>query len=280
VANVRQDLETKGWAVLSRGPSLDPAADPWGYAEALFGERPLLLERQPIRPVAGGRSFASRTGGAPLHTDSQALLGVPSHVQVLVCARAAESGGETTLVDAWRLVTRIEREDPELYPRLFQAPRALRFYFGTFTGPTVSRRRGHVFFSHPPAPDPEDALGARLQEQVAREPREVLRLETSEVLLVNNHRMLHGRLPFSDSRRELVRLLVWLREPFRAPAAIASRALEASPLAALEPLDARRVALVRELLAGTPPGVIERRERIREEELYRWRDALFASELR
>lgn len=270
-------LEADGWAVLPRGPDLDPSKDPWGWAEALLGRRPLLLERQPIRPIPGGRSFASRDGGAPLHTDSQALLGVPAHLQVLLCARAAAAGGETTLVDAWRLVERLERDDPALHTALFDAPRTLRFYFGTFTGPTVSRRRGHVFFTHPPAPAPGDAVGARVQAAVERQPRVVRRLETGEVLVVNNHRLLHGRLPFQDPARELVRLLIWLHEPPAAPPRIAGRAREAPPLPAPGPLDARRRAVVQELLAGAPPGVLERREGVREEELYRWRDAWFAA---
>jgi len=60
------------------------AASPFGFAARLLGVEPLLVERQPIRPIDGGRSFASTRIDTPLHTDSQMFAGAPAAIQILV----------------------------------------------------------------------------------------------------------------------------------------------------------------------------------------------------
>ncbi|HEY8091782.1 MAG TPA: TauD/TfdA family dioxygenase, partial [Polyangiaceae bacterium] len=210
----REAVEQVGAALLHHeGAAARASTAPWAFAEQLFGERVLLVERQPIRAIRGGRTFASSGAFTPVHTDSQAHFGVPASAQVLVCARPAASGGESTLVDAFGLLDDVAARDPELHDSLFDERRTIPFYFGEVSGPTVACRRGHVFFTHAPVPRPGDALGERLQRHVDAAPRVVLRLEGGDVLVVNNHRVLHGRLPFEDTAREMVRLLVWLEDP-------------------------------------------------------------------
>jgi hypothetical protein len=273
----RRALQDRGAALLRLEGAADlAAASPWAFAERLFGERVLLVEQQPIRPVPRGRTFASSGAFTPMHTDSQRCLGVPAGVQVLACRRPASRGGESTLVDGWDLVATARDEDADLYARMFDETRALRFTFGDFTGPTVSLRQGHLFFTHAPAPAPEDATAARVQSLVDRAPRMVVRLGAGDVLLVNNHRMLHGRLAFDDPSRDMVRLLVWLEVPWSAPREIASRA-RVEPESS-SPLPSRRLAVVLEMLRGVAPGVLAAREGVAEEDLYRWRDvALLAA---
>jgi hypothetical protein len=125
------ELSEAGIAWL-RAPELVDAAErePWGAAERLLGARPLLLERQPIRAVPGGRSFSSGRMAAPFHSDSQMFLGVPPHIQVMACQRAAESGGESLYLDTWALLTRLEQHDPELCEELFTTERRFPFVFG------------------------------------------------------------------------------------------------------------------------------------------------------
>jgi alpha-ketoglutarate-dependent taurine dioxygenase len=276
---LRHTLEEVGAALVAfPGAAAQATASPWALAERLFGERVLLVERQPIRAIAGGRTFASSNGFTPMHTDSQMHFGVPASVQLLACARPSATGGESTLVDAWELLAAIAHDDPELHARLFDEERGLRFYFGELTGRTVSHRRGHLFFTHPPVSQSGDTLARRLQAHVDRAPRATLRVEADEVLLVNNHRVLHGRLPFADTTREMVRLLVWLAVPWAAPQALVRRARHEEGPA--DPAASRRLALVLELLRGGAPGAIAARERIPEEDLYRWReDALRAAAL-
>ena len=249
---------------------------PWEVAERLFGERPLLVERQPIRPVRGARSFAASDGPAPLHTDSQRWFGLPPHVQLLCCVRPAARGGECVLLDARELLARVQRGAPALHARLLAEPRTLRFYFGEWLEPTVGTAHGQSFFSHPPRAD--DPLGASLAPFVAESRCSELRLAAGDVLLVNNHWLLHGRRAFSGSERLLVRLLVWLDRAY--PAAGDGPSPPPPPAFPTRDREAwRRLALVLELLRGTPPGVLSAREGIAEPELYRLRDEVLAAAL-
>ena len=243
----------RGYALL---PRADDVADPWAYVEALAGERPEMVELQPIRPRPDGRSFASTSGFTPLHTDSQDYLGVSPGLQIMICRRAAASGGETRLVDGFALLDRLQRDDHALYAALTTVPRTHRFYFGDVIGPTVALKRGHRVWTHSPQP-PGDPIGEALARELARAPVIELAVKTGETLLVDNHRMLHGRNAFAGADRHFVRLLAWFTK--RATA------------------EDHRLAVVLELLAGTPPARLAAREGISEAELYAWRTRALAA---
>jgi hypothetical protein len=197
-------------------------------------------------------------------------VGVPASAQVLVCARPAAAGGESTLLDGWGLLRSIGGRDPGLHARLFDERRTIPFYFGDFDGRTLSLRRRHLFFTHSPVVRATDPLAELLRPHLESAPQAVLRVEAGDVLVVNNHRVLHGRLPFEDTSREMVRLLVWLEAPWRAPADLASRA-HAEETGA-DPAASRRLAVVLEMLRGAPPGLLAAREKLPEATLYRWRE--------
>jgi hypothetical protein len=266
---------------------------PWAFAERVLGERPLLLERQPIRPIPGGRSFASGCMPAPFHTDSQCALGVPPALQLMLCVRPARSGGQNLYLDTWPLVARIEREDPAVFARLFDEVRRLPFVFGDLVGPTLGLRGGHLVFSHTAAPRVGDRLAPRLAEWLEKAPVIAIAAQAGDLVVIHNHRLLHGRSGFDDPARSFVRLLVWSRTPWPAPPALVARARAAQARlharlagapgwvrarVGLEPepaaLDRQRLDVVLELLRGTPAGVLSRREQVPEPELYRWRDAV------
>lgn len=292
------EIAARGFAVIrDAGPQFAPeeaSRAPWSYAERLLGARPRMVERQPIKAVPGGRSFASTSGPTPLHTDSQLHAGAPPDVQVMVCAAAAERGGEHVLVDAWALIDHVRAADPELYRFLFEAPRRIPFVFGDVFGPTVALRGGALAFTHSPMPQQKDPIAARLAPFVQAAPRIELATRAGEILIVHNHRMLHGRRAFEGEAREHVRLLIWSSNEFPTPrdhVAYAAKiaAANASRLAsAPEPVRRRlglvarspaehRVAVVLEMLRGVPPGVLAARERIPEPELYRMRDVVLAA---
>jgi hypothetical protein len=264
-----------------RAPELAEAAprEPWACAEGLLGERAVLLERQPIRAVPGGRSFSSGQMAAPFHTDSQTLLGVPPHVQVMACAAPSETGGENLYLDAWALLARVEREEPELLSDLFRTVRRFPFVFGDVLGPTLSVRGGSLVFTHTARPLPDDAVAARLRPFVESEPVIEVRAAAGDLVVIHNHRVLHGRRAFDDARRSFTRLLIWRARPWPAPSAWRARA-EAEGKGAADWSDAaggdrgHRLAVVLELLRGVPPGVISAREGVPEAEIYRWRDAV------
>jgi gamma-butyrobetaine dioxygenase len=198
-------------------PGLVAAAerDPWAVARRLHGDVQ-LVEAHPIHPVPHGRSFASTSGVTPFHTDSQSRRGVPPRWQIMLCARPAASGGETLLEDTWPLLERIEAQDPPLYQALLGRVRRMRFVFGDVVGPTVSLRGGGVVFTHSPMAVGDD-IERGLAAWIERAPRIEIRVEADEVMVVDNHRMLHGRRAFEDVQRRFLRILVWTGAPAAAP---------------------------------------------------------------
>ncbi|HEU4731517.1 MAG TPA: TauD/TfdA family dioxygenase, partial [Kofleriaceae bacterium] len=154
-AAVLAALAAHGYTVIAGSGEPGAPVEPWAFVERVTGVRPRMVERQAIRPLPGGRSFASSAGETPLHTDSQDYLGAPPGLQVMICRRAAPSGGATRLVDGWALLEQIERDDPALFEALFHVPRHHRFYFGDIARPTVMTA-GLLAWTHSPiaAADP------------------------------------------------------------------------------------------------------------------------------
>lgn len=279
-ARLTAELGEAGIAWL-RAPELVDLAerDPWAAAERLLGERPLLIERQPIHAIAGGRTFSSGSMPAPFHSDSQMFRGVPPHVQVMACRQAAEAGGESLYLDTWALLARLERDDPALLEQLFTTERQFPFVFGDVVGPTLSLRGSSLVFTHTPRPPEGDAVAKRLAAAIEATPVIEVRAAAGDLVVIHNHRLLHGRRGFEDARRSFTRLLVWRHAPWPASQRWQERArvVEAPP-AVPEPglSDAearRRLDIVGELLRGVPAGVLSAREKVAEPELYRWRDA-------
>ena len=284
-------LENTGLAWL-RAPSLVDAAErePWTVVTRLLGRRPSLVERQPIRAVPGGRSFSSGHMEAPFHSDSQMFRGVPPHVQVMACHRAAARGGEGLYLDTWALLERLAREDGPLFARLFDVPRRFPFVFGDVFGPTVSLRGGSLVFTHSPRPVTRDAVAVDLRPWIEAAAAIEVRAEAGDVVVIHNHRLLHGRRGFEDVGRSFTRVLAWRDAPWPAPVRLVERArdaaqrldagLQGAPDGVREAFGmnapsapSERLGIVLELLRGVPAGVLSAREGVPEPVLYRWRDA-------
>lgn len=280
-----------GWAVVELGDrAIARLVQPWLLVDGLLGVGPQLTEVQPIRPVTHARSFAASTGLAPLHTDSQQWRGRPADLQLTACLRPSDEGGESTLVDGFALARRLSVGDPALLEAMLHRPRCMPFVFGDVFGPTLARRDDRYVFTHTPRPIAADPIASAILAALEAQPMQRVRLERGQALLVDNHRMLHGRDAFADPDRELLRILAWMprplaKRPLWADVADAvhtgmSRALRGRSLAVrrafgieptpLSPLD----AAVSAMLAGAPPGALARRLGVAESALYRHRDTL------
>jgi gamma-butyrobetaine dioxygenase len=247
------------------------SSSPYELAEALLGVAPLMVERQPIKPLPNARSIASSREASPLHTDSQMLFGIPAAVQILVCVRPAERGGESTFVDGDAVIERLERENESLARAAFEVDRVQRFYFGEVRGPTVAMRGGHLAWTLAPRAEPDDEIGKGLVRAVTSHERIEIRLAAHEALIASNHRMLHGRRSF-EGDRELVRLLVWLEQPIFSARVHPLRAKIVAP--AIDPDAAKRMRAVFSLIRGIPPAKVARDIGVDESTLYSWRDAM------
>jgi hypothetical protein len=265
---------TNGYRIL-HAPELVAkiANEPWAVARALGCGPVHMIERQPIRAIEGGRSFASSTGSAPLHTDSQLFRGRPAHLQVLGCVRASERGGESLVLDLHAVLPSIAERDPALYDALFRVPRSFPFVFGDVLATTLAAVGDELVFTH--APRANDAIGAALLPYFA--PPHVIALRPGELLIVDNHRCAHGRTSFDDPSRELQRILVWLDAPSASPRDLLERARgEGHPPVRDTDRNAPRRpderAIVGDMLRGVPPGLLAMRHRIPEAWLYAFRD--------
>lgn len=288
---LRARLAIDGFAVVPlEDRALARLLQPWLLIDGLLGLGPQLTEVQPIRPIAHGRSFAASSGAAPLHTDSQLWRGRPAELQLTACLRPADRDGDSVLVDGFALADRLATDRPGDLAALLGELRCMPFVFGHVFGPTLARRADRHVFTHPARPQPGDRVAPVVERALAEAPRRIVRLTAGQALLVDNHRMLHGRRAFEDPQRELLRVLAWLEAPLcarprwadaadRAHAALAAR-LESAPLevrdafgvesAAIRPID----AAVSAMLSGAPPGALARRLGIDEATLYRHRDRL------
>jgi hypothetical protein len=227
--------------------------------------------------MPGARAFAGSMADAPLHTDSQRALGFPAQLLVMACIQPAAAGGDTVLVDTRDALQRVQQEDPPFFRALTHAHRPHRFYFGAWEGPTLARRGNHAWFTHAPAPAPNDALGQRVLDWVQALPRTQVHLRSQQAIIVDNHRMLHGRTAFADPQRHLLRLLCWpLTRWGDAPAW-----LDAVPQLppTMTPPPSRHVPqhAVERMLAGHPPAALCRELGLEEPTLYASRDALLGS---
>ncbi len=270
-----------GFAVWREPAWVDAVAGaPWEVARAVaarLGAEVEMLERQPIRPIEGGRSFAANDGPAPFHTDSQLFRGRPAHLQVLLCVRPAERGGTSLVADTHALRDEVAVADPALHDALHRVPRSFPFVFGDFVATTVAAVDDDVFFTH--SPRANDPIGAALARYLTRLEHARIDLTAGDVLVVDNHRCLHGRTAFSGGARELQRLLLWLKRPWApSPELERARQLGQSPRrsgidAAIHAIDAgRRQRLVAEMRRGTPPGILSKQSGLPEAWLYVFRD--------
>ena len=228
---VSRDLNRHGLAWFKIRDSVKEGfRHPLQFAQALVGQVH-CLDLMEVRPRKGSSNYLETGKKADFHTD-QDLLYMPAALQIFICVRQALSGGESRFIDTWSLLKEIRRHDKTLYRALFNTPRVLRFNDGMRLSPTFALNDGNLVCAHPPFPDREDEVGAIFQKWVDQAPRIRLRLEPDDVLISNNHRILHSRTAFVGSDRFLIRMMAWPRKANPAPAAFTSYAREFQKCAA------------------------------------------------
>jgi alpha-ketoglutarate-dependent taurine dioxygenase len=173
-----------------------------------------------IRPNPLSGTFSSRIGHAPLHTDSSYRLN-PERWVLLVCLHPSAIGGETILVSAKEIHTKLEQK-PD-YLRLLSSP------LWSFVGPSIFGQPAVHYTPvistsmirwRPDCTSPSikshDVGNSKLfdvlnwfNELVLSCQTYVLKLNSGDAILINNWSMLHGRNYFDDPDRLLVRSRIW-----------------------------------------------------------------------
>ena len=260
-ARLAEDLRERGASFFHHPEAIALSRTPRRLVDDLFGGtfRPVRIRPLTIQVDDQFQDGYPKTSmAARLHVDPPYGGFLPPHVQIMVCRRPAEHGGENLVLDAWRLLEEIEAGDRELFDALFATPRRIQMSGEVVFGPTIAWRRRNLVCLYGAVP-PRDPVGRRFRTWIERSAPLEFRAEAGDVYVNSNHRMLHGRRAFSDPRREFERLLVWFVEPFSAPARLVEPAAAAAEVlaAALAP----EPAWVREELGVGP---CERPERAHE----------------
>lgn len=191
----------RGWGIPSRR---DGGSDVWPI-------RPRLLDQS--------ATFSVRNGAAGLHTDAQ-YHQKPEDLVVICCVRPADSGGESTLLglsDVWEAI-RTQRDSGDLVRWLrapvwgFEVPLEFGGGDGAARVPvlgesTIRWRRDNLRAERDvPAEQIADAFAAACESS----PRKVvLPLGPGDAIVMDNRRVLHGRLGFEDPQRHLLRVRLW-----------------------------------------------------------------------
>jgi hypothetical protein len=223
---VWSELDQSGFSLFNDPAVLSKAQDPVGFCESLFGFRPIRYQQVVVEPSSRGHQSSLPKTMLPgaLHTDC-AQLGMPAHVQVMVCERPAREGGGTTLLDMWPVLERISRENPSLYSRLFTDPRVLSSGHSPRVGTSVHLCRGNLICIHPNTAM-DGPIGTALQRFIDEAEPVRFTCRSHDVYINNNHRCLHGREGFDDPARRFIRYLYWFDQPFRAPTALIETAAQ------------------------------------------------------
>ncbi len=203
--SLRSQIEQEGHALL-----------PDRYDEAAFAalaaELGEVVDDTWVRRVPGRRTYLTSPDAIPFHTDHP-------HADLIAwrCESQDGSDGASLLIDGARVVEALDVDARHELEQL-RLPAMVRLGDPPEATPVLraSGQRVALFFApwlEPPGDDPaaQEAL-RRLRALIDREASRALRfrLEPGQVLLVDNHRMLHGRASLlPSSERKLHRL--WLR---------------------------------------------------------------------
>lgn len=207
VAGVLDRVRTRGFALLAE--PLDDAAFV-AFARALGP----IVDDTPVRLIAGKRTYLASPDPIPMHTDHPM-----ADLVAWRCEAQDAQDGASLLVDGFEVLRDLEPDHSEALAQI-ELPAMVRLGDEALPTPILSQRNDRMHFFFAPWLDPigrptegtaalrklRQAIDRRLEDAAA------VRLEPGQVLLVDNHRVMHGRgRLLVDSARRLRRL--WVRAP-------------------------------------------------------------------
>jgi hypothetical protein len=202
-------------------PDPAPIKEGGGNADHTYGDMP---------GVDGLTSVPFQTG----HTDGFAYGDRYPDFIFLLCVRAAAAGGESFVIDTYRLLDGLSEsaEDRAFHQFLTTTPvEQTEPGFQSSLAPVIGDNgHGRRMSRWTPVQRPDASLPAGVQARHAawlarwgamtleasqRAPRFVL--QPGETICLDNYRMLHGRTGFDDMERALWRIWAWTTEALAVP---------------------------------------------------------------
>ncbi len=205
-------LRDHGVAVVRGVPTVDGQVA--RFAEALGHVREVAFERiHNVRHDPAGYNVAHTADELKPHTDLPSYSWPPS-VQLLHFLVNESLGGDSVVVDGWRVLADLRREDPGAFDTLLSVPVPYQLFSAAedtyAVAPMIQldtdgRVRTFRFSNQlaqpldvsPELVEPFYAAYRRLGAMIDSERyRVVFKAEDGDLLTVHGHRVLHGRLPF------------------------------------------------------------------------------------
>ncbi len=191
-----------------------------------------VVDAQPVDARGRKRSFGKPGERMTAHNDGFAFGDyAPDHL-FLWCKRPAESGGDSFLIDAWKL-TELLAADPATadlaeFCRTVDVDHSEPNFAQSTYAPIVRvvpsgrvQARYHPYLAPVPGSTrPVDAdMIARWNDTVlhVRDTGPMFRAEAGEMICVDNYRLLHGRDGYTDPARELYSIWGWTTDAVAVP---------------------------------------------------------------
>jgi alpha-ketoglutarate-dependent taurine dioxygenase len=234
------DVLRREGAVILTGCGADRDAARGVAERVLRTMNPVIPDPAPIKEGGGNadRSYAGLPGAEPGqvvafqtgHTDGFAYGDKYPDYIFLLCVRPAESGGESFVVDTYRMLDELAAGSDEdrafhaflLTAAVEQTEPGFQFSLAPVIGSTPAGRRMSRWtpVQRPDATLPEDIRAQhavwldrwRDMAHAASVAAPRFTLQPGEVICLDNYRMLHGRTGFDDTERTLWRIWAWTTE--------------------------------------------------------------------
>ena len=230
----REELQTSGAVIFEHIDCTE--AGTRAFAKEMFGDRLRALP-DGARVFEGGehditRVQATNLKTTPCHTDGFAYGDLYPDFMLLSCVQESEIGGESILVDGYKVLEALEAD-----AELAWAASALRereidqtetgmqtslspICMDNGSGRTMVRRtleQRPAQFSSDPENDQKmiDVWHQSIDRASGLAPK--FKLLPGQVVIVDNYRLMHGRSPYEDLRRMLWRVWVWTDECLNVP---------------------------------------------------------------
>jgi len=175
-----------------------------------------------LKPVKAAHTYGNTTQVIPPHTD-EAYLHTPTGILLLYCINPATDGGDSILVDGFRIATRLKEHNPQAFKLLSTCPQTYHrivpgegMHFRTRARALNVDERGNLigFRFHPRSMAPNDVPGDlakrlhianfELCELMLQEQNQLcFQLEAGDAVFFDNHRVMHSRKGFTDLNRHL-----------------------------------------------------------------------------
>lgn len=171
-------------------------------------------------------TISELSGEAEFHTDSQ-YIPIPEKFFILACQNPAIQWGDSLLIDSENILKNIKKKSPQCYENmssyqfLFLVPSS---FTKTWDDRSIELLKAPIVSEEVPMRYREDTIRnaqklvptfftaqheeilEKIKESIEQSEKMQFRLERNDILVVDNHRLLHGRTDFSDSQRLLYRI--------------------------------------------------------------------------